>query len=138
MKNTTLRTVANYISDTRTLLQDLVSPYRYDDNSLLVAFNVTLLEARRLRADLFIFVGDGEVPTYFAVSQTEVPIESPFRLPIVFGIAAHAMARDQEDYQDSRATTFMGVFQEMLVGVRVPGVQGGGIPPASSNKGSTT
>ena len=49
--NTTLDTVQDYITDARVLLQDLISPYRYDDPSLLTALNVALLEARRLRAD---------------------------------------------------------------------------------------
>ncbi len=55
-----LDTVTDYISDARTLLQDTISPYRYDDPSMLVAFNVTLLEVRRVRADLFVFRHHGQ------------------------------------------------------------------------------
>lgn len=107
--------VSDYLSDVRVLLQDTVQPYRYDDPSLLTAFNATLLEARRLRPDLFIpFLND--VPTYTTNDDTLVPIEQPFRLAIVHGIVGHALSRDQEDIQDGRATVFMGTFNTMLVG----------------------
>src|ERR1700693_4096940 len=105
--------VQDYISDTRTILLDVVPPYRYDDPSLLVAFNVTLLEARRVRADLFVYAG-ATVPYYSAVNTTAVPMEQPFRLALVFGTVAHALTRDQEDVQDARATTFMSLFENIL------------------------
>ena len=41
----TLQTVGVYITNARTLLQDTIPPYRYDDLSLLRALNLTLLEA---------------------------------------------------------------------------------------------
>lgn len=125
--NTTLETVEDYITDARTLLQDTLVAYRYDDPSLLVAFNVTLLETRRLRPDLFIHC-NGVVPSFGAISDTRVYIEPPFRLAVVFGIVAHALARDQEDFQDARASTFMGVFNDMLMGLAIRPI-GGGSPP---------
>ncbi len=117
-----LETVADYISDARTLLQDTIAPYRYDDDSMLVAFNVTLLEVRRVRADLFVFRHHGHVPSYEFVDTTEVEMEHPFRLAVVYGTCAHALARDQEDVQDARSTNFMRVFYDMLLGIRVAGV----------------
>jgi hypothetical protein len=116
-----LETVGDYLSDARTLLQDVIPPYRYDDLSLLMAFNVTLLEARRLRADLFIYNTDctrnpGQVPFYSAVDAEQVPMEVSFRLPMVYGLVGHALARDQDDYQDSRASSFMQLFGVALVG----------------------
>lgn len=112
----TLDTVGAYISDARTLLQDTISPYRYDDPSLLVCLNSTLLEGRRLRADLFVYHGDGGVPSYTEVDDEEVNIEAPFRLAFVYGIVAHALMRDQEDIDDARASMFMSAFNSMLVG----------------------
>jgi hypothetical protein len=50
-----LKTITDYINDGRTLLQDTIAPYRYDDTSLVTAMNVALLEGRRLRPDLFIY-----------------------------------------------------------------------------------
>ena len=115
------------------LLQDLISPYRYDDSSLVMALNVTLLEARRLRADLFVYRHDRQghhmdMPNYTAVSAEQVHLEASFRLPVVYGLVGHALARDQDDYQDARATTFLQMFQSSLVGQpqAPPQVTGGG------------
>ncbi len=118
-----LETVTDYISDARTLLQDTVSPYRYDDESMLVAFNVTLLEVRRVRADLFVFRHHGQVPAFTTVNTEPVEMEHPFRLALVYGTCAHALARDQEDVQDARSTNFMRIFYDMMLGIRVSGIQ---------------
>jgi hypothetical protein len=128
--------VQDYISDTRTILLDTVAPYRYDDPSLLVAFNVTLLEARRLRADLFVYAGP-TVPFYAANDATPVPMEPPFRLALVFGTVGHALTRDQDDVQDARATVFMGLFYNILLGTRGAGIQAGRStpPPATPASG---
>jgi len=45
----TLDSVESYIADARTILLDNTSPYRYGDDSMLLALNTTLMEARRLR-----------------------------------------------------------------------------------------
>ncbi len=129
----TLETVEDYISDARTLLQDTIAPYRYDDPSLLVAFNVTILEAYRLRPDLFRFHKErgqwGHSPPNFAyVDSEEVKIEPAFRLAFVYGTVAHALARDQEDVQDNRANSFMNLFSNILIGVRSAPIQGGATP----------
>lgn len=121
----TLDTVSDYISDVRTLLQDTIEPFRYDDASLIVAFNVTLLEARRIRPDLFVYRHRGSVPSYVAVNSETVEMEPPFRLPLVYGTGAHALARDQEDVNDQRSTSYMKSFNDMLLGMRVSPLQGG-------------
>jgi hypothetical protein len=116
-ENDTLETVSDYISDVRTLLQDTIQPYRYDDPSLLVAFNSTILEARRLRADLFIYWhGHDKVPSFNSNDNEEFHMEPPFRLAFVYGTVAHALMRDQEDIEDTRASTFMSAFNSMLIG----------------------
>lgn len=115
----TLSTVTDYVDDTRTLLQDKIAPYRYTDAELLVAINVTLLDARRLRADLFL--GDGtttrlsDVQSFTAVDTTVVEIEMSFRLAVLFGMCAHALARDQEDVQDARSASFMKLFRDKML-----------------------
>jgi hypothetical protein len=130
----TLNTVANYIADARTLLQDVIPPYRYDDPSLLVAFNVTLLEARRLRADLFVFnlSVNGQTQAFTEVDQTYVDMEPQFRLAILHGLCGHALERDQEDVQDIRATTFLQLFNAGLIGRALGGVSGGSGPGRQS------
>jgi hypothetical protein len=126
----TLNTVADYVADARTLLQDQIPPYRYDDPSLLVAMNVTLLEARRLRADLFVFnlAVKGQVQAFGAVDDTYVDIEPQFRLAILHGLCGHALERDQEDVQDQRANSFLMLFNAGLIGRMLQGVAGGSAP----------
>ena len=127
--------VQDYISDARTILLDTIAPNRYDDASLLVAFNVTLLEARRVRADLFVYAG-ASVPYYAANDATPVPMEQPFRLAIVFGTVGHALTRDQEDVQDARASTFMDLFYNILTGTKMPSLQAGkSTPPQVASSG---
>jgi hypothetical protein len=129
-----LETVADYIADARVQLQDVIPPYRYDDDSLLTAFNVILTEARRLRADLFIHANrrtsrwrSGETPAYFQVTDERVPLEVPFRLPMVYGMIGHAMIRDQDDVQDARAMNFLRLFhvglQSLSAAAQVTGGQ---------------
>lgn len=129
-----LQTVSGYIRDVRTLLLDRTQPYRYGDDSLLVAFNMALLEGRRLRPDLFVYRNGVHVPQYQAVNDENVPIEDQFRLAFVYGTAAHALARDQEDVQDARSNSFMGVMHDILIGVRVTGIQGATPGPGSPQK----
>jgi len=126
----TYNTVADYVADARTQLQDLVPDYRYDDASLLVALNAALLEARRIKPELFVYnweVG-GQVQAFTAIDDTYVDIEPQFRLAIVHGLIGHALERDQEDYQDQRATAFLALFTQGLVGKALGAVVGGSPP----------
>lgn len=118
MPSTTLEIIDDYITDGRDLLQDTISPYRYSDSSLITAMNVTLLEGRRLRPDLFVYNrrSDGRVQHLQKVDGTKVEIEEQFRLAFLHGMVAHALERDQEDIQDERAATFMAIFNGILLG----------------------
>jgi hypothetical protein len=130
----TLGSVAKLVSDARTLLQDTVAPYRYNDPSLLVSLNVTMLETSRLRSDLFVFNNyGGQPPSFQAVDDTSVDIEPQFRLAILHGICGHALERDQEDYQDARASAFLGLFTAGLIGHAIGPISGGS--PPSGKKG---
>lgn len=119
-----LETVGDYLSDARTLLQDTVFPYRYDDISLTQSLNVTLMDARGKRPDLFL--GD-LTKTNFKLSgafsantpSDPVPIEAQFRLAILYGMLSHALARDQEDTQDARSEAFQTKFIGKLVSSKV-------------------
>jgi hypothetical protein len=129
-----LTTVAEYIEDARVLLLDKVEPFRYTDTELLVAFNTALLEGRRLRADLFVTRFGNSVPHYHAVSGETVPIEPQFRLGFVYGIVGQALMRDDEDVQDTRAASFMGMFDEILTGNRQRTPVGGTPGPGNAQK----
>lgn len=123
-----LETISDYISDARVLLQDQIQPYRYDDPSLLTAMNVTLLEGRRVRADLFVWNPCSPKVQFFTANDgTKVFMEEPFRLAFLHGMCAHALERDQEDIQDERAGKFMAIFNNILLGTgaAVPQPKGG-------------
>ena len=126
----TYSTVADYVADARTILQDLIPGYRYDDLSLLTALNVAMLEARRIKPELFVYnlAVNGQVQAFQEVDETYVEIEPQFRLAIVHGLIGHALERDQEDYQDQRATAFLALFTQGLVG-KALGAVVGGTPP---------
>lgn len=128
-----LNTVQSFIDDVRTLLLDKVQPFRYADDELMVAFNTALLEARRLRADLFVTRWGNRVPYYAVPSGEEVCIEPQFRLGFVYGIAAHALLRDDEDVQDGRSNSFLSRFHDILTGVTPSPIQGG--TPNAGKKG---
>ena len=124
-----LESVSDYVQDARTLLLDRIAPFRYDDISLLVALNLALLDGRRIRPDLFVYKHGNHVPSFSAVDGQRVPIEPQFRKAFVYGMTAHALARDQEDVQDQRSNLFMGVFYSILAGNGMsPAPIGGGTP----------
>lgn len=126
----TLNTVAGYIADARTLLQDLVPGYRFPDLSLLVALNVAMLEASRKRGDLFVFnvLTKGQVQAFQAVDDTYVDIEPQFRLGILYMLIGHALLREQEDTQVALATSYMNLGDAVLIGRMMPPVMGGSGP----------
>lgn len=116
--STALATITDYINDGRTILQDTIEPFRYPDAEMVTAMNVTLLEGRRLRPDLFVYTrvpGRG-VQSFQANDGTELFMEEPFRLAFLHGMCAHALERDQEDIQDERAAMFMKIFNIILTG----------------------
>jgi hypothetical protein len=126
----TLGTVARLIADARTLIQDKIPNYRYDDASLLTALNVTMLEASRQRGDFWGFNvrTQGQVPAFTAVDDTYIELEPQFRLAILHGTVGHALERDQEDYQNALATSFLLMFNAGLTGRALPGPVGGSGP----------
>ncbi len=117
-----LETITDYINDARVMLQDLIQPYRYDDASLLTAFNVTMFEARRIRPDVFLFrrrsPGVPLVQTFQLNQSQPVFIEEQFRLGLLHGLVGFAMERDQEDIQDVRAAIFLKTFNDIFTGTR--------------------
>lgn len=126
--STALATITDYVNDARDLLQDTIAPFRYDDTALVNAMNVTLLEGRRLRPDLFVYnnrpLGQRGVQSFQANDGSELIMEEPFRLGFLYGMAAQTITRDQEDIQDERAGIFMSFFNTILTGAA--GVKAGG------------
>jgi|SRR5215204_1720157 len=112
-----LDTVTDYVAQARSLLQDKTHPVRYSDGDLIDALNLALLEARRLRPDLFLGTSPGTLTTP-SIGTTPDPmgaIDEQYRVPLLYYIVGHALRRDDEDGSEARASQFMmGFVGKML------------------------
>jgi|SRR5215204_1567025 len=104
-----LDTVTDYLAQARSLLQDRTYPVRYSDSDLIDALNLGLLEARKLRADLFL----GTVPGTISVTSIGgtgadpmSAIDEQYRVPLLYYVVGHALERDDEDGSDRRAEQY--------------------------------
>src|SRR4051812_34409102 len=102
-----LDTVADYVREVRTLLQDQVAPYRYTDPELLSALNMGILAARAKRADLFL---NRVTPSFSSVDATPFVMDEQYRLAFIYFMVGHAQLRDEEDTADQRAGAFLNKF----------------------------
>lgn len=110
-----LATVTEYVSFVRELLQDEVdSPYRYSDASILRALSLALPRAKMLRPDLFAGV---TIPTYTVNDTTIVPMDEMYRLPLAYFCVGMMQLRDDEETQDQRAAAFLGLATAQLLSV---------------------
>jgi hypothetical protein len=117
-----LETVGQYLEESRRLLQDENSPYRYPNDDLIDALNIALLEARRLRADLFL--PSFTMPWFDPAKQTTsdlvapVPIDPMYRQSLVYYIVGRAQLRDDESTVDARAASLMTKFTAQLLTIQ--------------------
>lgn len=113
MPTTALKKVSDYIARARELLQDQnAASYRYPDADLISNLNLGLLEARRIRPELFMGRSD-DVPEYTSPNQ-EVVIDQQYRVSLLYYTVGMTGLRDQEASQDSRATVFLNKFVSQL------------------------
>jgi hypothetical protein len=124
-----LDVVQDYTKEVRRILQDAVAPYRYTDDNLVSALNMGLLEARRLRPDLFanntyIQTGAtssplrGSVPGFTAVDSTAVPMDPQYRVALVYYMCGQVQVMDEEASQDQRATIFLNKFTSQMLSIQ--------------------
>jgi hypothetical protein len=115
-----LETVADYLRESRILLQDFVEPYRFPDEALLRALNMGFQEVRRLRPDLLRRYLRTSLPNYTDV-HAAVDMEEQYRIPLVWFISGYAQLCDNEEVQDQRAAGLIAMFQNTLTfnGVRM-------------------
>lgn len=111
-----LETVTKMIGSARVLLQDTLVEYRHSDAVLLDALNTGLIEAYRIRPDLFLFQEDG-VPAYTVVNTTAIAIDQQFLPALLYFIVGHVTLQDEEGEQDSRAERFISKFTGKLLAV---------------------
>lgn len=103
--------VSDYIAEARVLLQDtFAGSYRYADAEMISALNLGLLEASRLRPDMFLTT----VPSYTTAGQT-VAVDLRYRVALLYYICAHCHMRDEETTEDTRAGAFLGKFNAHLL-----------------------
>jgi hypothetical protein len=117
-----LETVGQYLEESRRLLQDQYEPFRYPQGDLIDALNIGLLEARRLRADLFLpsFVIPWFDPTKTSPGtdlNTKVPIDPMYRSSLIYFMVGRAQLRDDEATVDARAASLMTKFTAQLLTV---------------------
>lgn len=118
-----LNALSDFISAARTLLQDTVQPYRYDDESLTTALNMAFYEASRVRPDLMLdakyqtrlptrqSLNGSSVPSFSTTNEAEVvPLPTAYKMPFVYFMVGQAQLRDVTDTQDTRATAFLTKF----------------------------
>lgn len=112
-----LVTVQDYITAARTLLQDEVNaPYRYSDFELVLALNLSFLEMRRLRPDMF--VQGRATPAYAADTLSAiVDLDEQYRVAALYYICGHAQLRDEEGTEDARASGFINKFTGQMLSV---------------------
>lgn len=114
-----LETVGQYLDEARRLLQDeYASAYRYPDKDLVEALNIGLMEARRLRPDLFLPLFDVPfVDTAGTIDKTaKITLDPMYRPSLIYYVVGRAQLRDDEPTTDQRAGGLLQKFtQQMLV-----------------------
>lgn len=117
----TLATVADYVNDARVLLQDTVAPFRYADADLVTALNTALMEARRLRPDLFVTMTKSftqAIPSFTTpVDGTAVPMDPMYAPALLYYVVGRVQLRDDEMTQDQRSYTFVQRFNAQMLGL---------------------
>lgn len=112
-----LDTVGQYLKECRILLQDQIVPYRYADAELVDAMNIALMEARRLRADLFLPLF--EVPFFTSTgtinTAATVTLDPMYRSSLVYYMVGRMQLRDDESTTDQRATAMLGKFTQQML-----------------------
>lgn len=110
-----LNTVEDYVIAARRLLQDEDDDgYRYPTTSFVDALNFGILEARRIRPDLFL-ARFANLPSYSADTlDAQVAIDEQYRVAILYYVCAHLQMRDDEDVTDARAGAYLAKFNSQL------------------------
>ena len=110
----TIRTVEGLIAQARVLLLDTIVEYRYSDDELLEALNISLLEIRRIRPDLFL-LDPTTIPEYTTVDSTAIDVDIMYLNAVLHFVVGQAHLRDEEETTDSRASAFMSSFRSRLL-----------------------
>ena len=115
-----MTTFQQILDDARVLLNDELDADgsnvpRYTETQLMLYARQAIVEARRVRPDLFLSNLVGDFPALTAAST--VPIPETYHVPLVDYVVARAEMRDDEFAVDSRAATMFQKFKAGLMGV---------------------
>lgn len=115
-----LDTVGQYLEEARRLLQDEIDPYRYPDDDLVDALNIGILEARRLRADLFLplFETDYFTPSGTIDKTATVTMDPMYRSSLVYYMVGRAQLRDDESTTDQRSSALLTKFVAQMLTIQ--------------------
>ncbi len=111
-----LNTVGQYVAQARVLLQDEGAVKRYTDGQLKDAIGLGLLEARRLRPDMFIGRSNA-VPDITSASNdgTTLDFDQQYRLGLVYWVTGYMMLREDESGETAKAAQYITTFKQQLV-----------------------
>ena len=120
----------DYVDNTRSLLQDLIPPYRYSDTDIFNVLNIATAEISRIRPDILLDMkyqqplrsgdfDDWMPPTYSPSMNYNktVPIPGKYISPVLWFMSGYLQVYDVTDTQDQRAQAFMQKFQQHLMTV---------------------
>jgi len=114
-----MATFQQIIDDARVVLNDVITASdvtpRYTEAQLLGYARTALVEARRIRPDLFLSNMTDPFPTFTAAST--VPISEDYLLPLVDYVISRAELRDDEFAVDGRAGALYQKFKAGLLGI---------------------
>ena len=113
------KTVNDAVNEARAILQDVTSQsFRYSTADLIAYLNDALLDARRIRPDLFYGMYDQDVPSFTESDLAEeFPIDGMYFTAVVFYMCGTAELRDDEFTQDGRAVSLLQQFSTRLLTV---------------------
>lgn len=117
-------TLAEAIKQTRDIIQDAREPLRHSDDKLVGYVNDAMLDAWRLRADLFLVTGTKASSWVAPVEMTIADIELGTQLPIspqyftatVDYVSGMIGLGDDEFAVEGRAVTLLNRYSQKLVG----------------------
>jgi hypothetical protein len=103
-----LDTITDYCAEARVLLQDVTNPVRYSDEELISALQMGLMEARKLRPDLFLGTTPGllAIPDPTATGNQLANVDVQYRVPLLYYMVGHCFMRDEEEGSGNRSAEF--------------------------------
>lgn len=115
-------TIADAITQSRQIIQDVREPYRNSDSKLVGYFNNAVLDAYNLRPDLFLVPGEAgatwKEPTLYTdadvAAGTAFPVSSQYFAAFVEYVAGYVGTGDDEFVLDQRAGILLTRFTQKL------------------------